>query len=219
MQPFLKTTIAGLVVLVSACGSAAAAPLAPGTGELDYNLLPLHGLVSEVSECVEIFETAAYPYWVPSEQIAEIDGYGVSSSQARSASEIQADGSNSNCGSGQERAELVLDAFSFIEQELIADGIYEGWSNCLAERGFEGLTTPSDRNGYILAQIYSGSAAIAESDAIERANSLIPDEVELALADRQCQQQEIAPQLEQIAQFQQQVINDAPADVQAQLKG
>ena len=218
MHAFLKATVAGLAVFGAACGSAAAAPL-DTTAELDYSQLPLYGLVAEVSECVDTFGTAEDPYWVPTQEVAEVDGYGIASEQAALGNGIVSESSVSDCGSAGERASLVGRAITFVQAEMVADGFYEGWSNCLADRGFSGLTSPSSRESYMLGQIYSGIDFLPEGEAIALVESFVPTEVELAQADIECQQQHIAPQLQRMAEFQQQVINDSPADVQAQLKG
>ncbi len=218
MHTILKSAVAGLVMLGAACGSPAAAS-EPSFDELDYGVLPLNSLVAEVSDCIAVFETADDPYWVPSQEVGAVDGYGISSNESKSTSELLAVDSNGNCGSAAERATLILDTLSFVQSEMIADGVYEGWSNCLAEQGFEGLSSPNSRSNYILSRIYAGSEAIPEDTVISRAESLLSTEAELALADLQCQQQEIAPQLGQMAEFQQQIINEAPADMQALLKG
>ncbi len=212
MRSILKfAVIPGLAIMGASCSSAVAAE--NPSAQLDD--LPLVAVSAELGDCLPEVKTIKDPYWVPDEETAKLTGYGYVDQMLAGIPAIPE--LPSSCNSQLERIQKVSIANA---QSTTGDSfraLNEKWANCMAEAGYEGMSSVSDRHGLMWDKTTSKEALTIDAyqSRLQAAKSY---EIDLAMADRSCFESEIAANAGKLLVEQKQLLEELPSEVMQQLK-
>jgi len=189
--------------------------------QTDYESLPFSKIATRLNACIENYQTVTYRYWTPSVSDAKNVGYGYMDSQINGSENNDETLTSTNCDEQAEEISALSMASSIARSREKTSEVYKSWSKCMDENGYPGISDPTRRKNILAKKLYDPIGDKNESipEFENRGEQLKEYEIGMALADIECQENEILPRLDEIASEQNDVINEAPADIKAFLKG
>jgi len=213
MQRLLKTVfVIGIMLIIAGCSTGSANSqdelnsVVTENAEIDYETLPFSKIATRLNKCIENYQTVSYKYWVPTVSDAKLIGYGYIDSQINNSGNDDQKISI-NCAEMSEEISALSLAASLADNRENTSKVFKSWSECMDQKGYSGLVDPRSRKTVLAKKLYEPTVENTESVS------------ETKQRGERLKEYEIKPHLDDIKLDQEDVLNEAPSDISALLKG